>query len=489
MARYSTRITLQGRFSPCDLRSIEAELSEPAFRGIPVGPALSSLVEIDLYGGRGDWSLAARVKDLGRQLKYYFRPLCGRQAMPLLAKRRTLVTWLGENFRLSELILPVIRELDPDRCTVFCSQPAMMLRVPAGAEAVTPRMMPLDRTGWLTEYRKCRPHWNQRLQRLCRKYRLPRGAGNRLALHMMYATQNISGCLALLPLLEPLAVVTEFDRDPLSACLILAARSLGIPTYTLVHGVLNEEARGAVPLLAGKVFCWGEMQRTQFMAAGEDPAKIVIAGCPRLTRELSVTPAKAREKLALDRDNPVVMLGTNPCSWRDCLNMAELFCTAMAGMRGVSALVRLHPSERLEMYRPVARHHPGVRFLNNSDATLDETLAAADVVVVPNSGFGSDALVKRRPVVVLDLPTVPLGHGADLINRAGCPRATTADELAAAVRGLLPDGPQRQQHLARADRYVAEFCALFGQESAQCIAEHVRQTVSANRANWERQRI
>ena len=102
--------------------------------------------------------------------------------------------------------------------------------------------------------------------------------------------------------------------------------------------------------------------------------------------------------------------------------MAGLFCTALAGLTGASGVVRLHPSERVKDYELVARRYPAVRFLDNGAATLDEALAAADLVVVPNSGFGSDALVKRRPVVVIDLPIMPLGHGADLIHRAGCPR-------------------------------------------------------------------
>ena len=72
-------------------------------------------------------------------------------------------------------------------------------------------------------------------------------------------------------------------------------------------------------------------------------------------------------------------------------------------------------------YAPVAKRHPNVRFLRNRDATLDEALAAADIVVVPNSGFGSDALVRRRFVIVLDLPTMRLGHGRELIEQAGCP--------------------------------------------------------------------
>ena len=143
--------------------------------------------------------------------------------------------------------------------------------------------------------------------------------------------------------------------------------------------------------------------------------------------------------------------------------MAELFCAAAASIKGTSAVVRLHPSEQLDRYAPVAKRHPNVRFLMNRDATLDEALAAADIVVVPNSGFGSDALVKRRLAIVLDLPGMRLGHGRELIEQAGCPRATTAEQLAEVIQELLTNQSARSRHFAAAERYIEDFCICSGQ--------------------------
>jgi hypothetical protein len=145
----------------------------------------------------------------------------------------------------------------------------------------------------------------------------------------------------------------------------------------------------------------------------------------------------------------------------------------MADFDDVSAAVRLHPAEQLSTYDSVAKRHSRVRFMSNSDATLDEAIAAADLVVVPSSGFGSDALVKRRLTIVLDLPTLPGGHSEDLVSQASCPRATNARELAGAIRRLLFDENERQRHFAAAERYVAAFCEFFGEQSACRIAKLV----------------
>jgi glycosyltransferase involved in cell wall biosynthesis len=289
----------------------------------------------------------------------------------------------------------------------------------------------------------------------------------------------LAGCLEFLRAIRPAVVVTDYDRNDRWSRLVLCARQLGIPTLSLVHGVINDQAVTFVPVLADKIFCWGESQRRQLIAAGEKRAEILIGGCPRLTRDLSMTPAEARTRLGLPVEKPVIMLGTTPVHERDRREMAELFCVAAGAVQGVSAVVRLHPSEQLDTYAPVAKRHPNVRFLRNRDATLDEALAAADIVVVPNSGFGSDALVRRRFVIVLDLPTMRLGHGRELIEQAGCPRATNAEELASAVQDLLTNEPERQRHFAAAERYVTDFCAFFGSDSARRIAAAVRQDLDS----------
>ena len=194
--------------------------------------------------------------------------------------------------------------------------------------------MHYDIAAWRADYRRCWAEWRRRLRKLCRRHCLPVGAYDRLAMQMLVATQQVAGCLDLLSALCPSAIVTEFDRQSMWSCLVLSARQLEIPTFTLVHGVLGERAIGYVPVLADKVLCWGEMQRQQFLAEGEDPAKLLVAGCPRLTRDLAMTPSEARTKLGFPTERPVVMLGTTMVSERDRREMAELFCGAMAELDG-----------------------------------------------------------------------------------------------------------------------------------------------------------
>ena len=104
----------------------------------------------------------------------------------------------------------------------------------------------------------------------------------------------------------------------------------------------------------------------------------------------------------------------------------------------------------------------------------DEALAATDVVVVRASGFGSDALVKRKPVVVLSPDQKPTGHDLDLIELAGCPHAHDADELAAVLGRMAQDPAFRAEREIAAEQFVTRFCAAFGDESADITAAAVR---------------
>jgi len=308
---------------------------------------------------------------------------------------------------------------------------------------------------------------------VCRRFELPKGAFDVLSLDLMIASQNVAACLRFLEGSRPSVIVTEADRLNKWSCLVLAARQLRIPTVTMVHGVMHENAVGYTPVLADSIVCWGNADRTKLVAAGEPPEKIVVGGCPRLSRDLRVTRDEGRARLALNPHMAVAMLASSPEQQR--LDLAELFCSAFENLDCMSAVVRLHASETRAPYAAIIKRHPRVLFIENADATLDDCLAAADVVVVHSSGVGGDALVKGRPVVVIDRETIPSGHGADLIEQAGCPHVQSSSKLADVLLKIILDANYLQALAVSADRFVSEFCSAFGPESARltaCIVRH-----------------
>jgi len=478
-----TSMALNQRIPLEFLGELERSLAGAPMCGVPLGSTLNDVVNIDLINGQGRWGIVKWLRRRCAEVQLTHRP--ARRPRPPVAdlEGKVLVTWRSLTSRIDELLLPVIGQLGADRCAVLYDKKEVIARVPPGTIALRCEdSVPHDRTVWLSEFRRCRPFWKATVKAVCRQFLLKAGIYQRLWLELVHASQFFAGCRQLLEALRPAAVLTEYDRSARWSCLVLAARSLRIPTFTLQHGVLADGAFGYVPLLADRIFCWGELHRQTFLQAGEDPRKLLLGGCPRLTRDIAADPASVRSRLGLDPRRAVVVLGTSPIDPQDRARLTEVFCNGMNLLGNAVGIVRLHPSEKLDTCSEAMRRYPGIHFVENRQMTLDEAMAAADIIVVHNSGFGSDALVKRRPVAIIDVPGSTLGHGSVLAEQAGCPKAVTAEELAAVLDRTLHDADYRAQLSAAAERFVGRFCAYFGEDSARRIAEGISESVGYREA-------
>ena len=454
-------------------RELEAALSDPPFCGVPMGATLNDFFVTAFVDGLGDWR--RRRKWLRRLLYHRHRiaPRIHRRTGASLAPGRVLVTWSIPSHRYDRLLLPVLKRFDAGESAVLYGNDGVAPLVPAGIPHLPYReVMDFDARAWRREYERCRPSWQRTIRDACARYGLPDGAFELLSLELMVASQRVFGCLRFLEAHRPSAILTEYDRNRLWSCLVLAARTLGIPSLTMVHGVIERDAFGFSPVLADHILCWGELDRATLVEAGEAPSTVIVAGCPRLRRDLPDASLGVRRRLGVERDGPVALLATSPERFR--FDLAEAFSTAIEQLPGTSGVVRLHPSEDLASYHALIARHPTVSFVDNATASTDEALAACDVVVVRASGFGSDALVKRTPVVVLSPEQQPTGHDLDLIELAGCPHAHDARELAAVLGRLTQDPSFRAERAAAAERFVTQFCAAFGDESAEITAAAVR---------------
>jgi hypothetical protein len=454
------------------LWEIERDLSEPPFRGVPLGSAVAGVLGLEVFS-EGDWSLRAEARNRAAFFYHRLFPLRSPKTDLDFCQGRVLVTWVSPETRFRNLVFPVAECLGHQRSVLFCRLPDMLGSLPPGVRGASiNQTLFYDVRQWRHDYGKVWHGLRPRLRGLVRQFHFSEGVYHRLAMAIVVVTQRIAGFQEFLRYAPPAAILTEHDRNSTWASLILTAKTLGIPTYTLVHGTLGEKCRNFYPVLADKVFCWGQFDRDKFVAAGLDPSRAVIGGCPRLTRALPLSPQEARLRLGFAAEKPLVLLGT--ALFRHFrLKLAETFCRAVRDQDKFSAMVRLHPSETLDAYAELIARYPGVRFTSSQDYPLDEVLAAADVVVVHSSGLGSDALVKRRLAVVLDVIDMPLSHGQDLVDAAGCPKACSASELTDVLARLLFDEQERTKCRRAAEQFVGKFCDAFGEDSAERIARHV----------------
>jgi hypothetical protein len=174
------------------------------------------------------------------------------------------------------------------------------------------------------------------------------------------------------------------------------------------------------------------------------------------------------------------MLATGPIPKERRRRLVFPFAEAFKDTALATGVVRLHASEKLEDYREEMAEFPSIRFLENAPWSVDEAMAACDVVVINNSGLGNDALVMGRLVILMDVLDEPLSNGQVLADKAGCPIVRSASELRQAVDRILTDRVYRARLKNQAEAYGAWFCAAFGQEAARNVVVEVRRHVGGS---------
>ncbi|MEI6646564.1 MAG: hypothetical protein WCP12_11060 [bacterium] len=436
---------------------------------VPIGAALTS----DLIGELPANPVAALKAVLGWAWFYWFGPR-GTNPLPCLECGRVLLTWLADTPRLNDLVRPIIKEMSLGECNVIGGEPSIQNQLSPGIGFCTKKQIgKIDMGNWRREYRQCYGAWCRQIwDWLCDhhlSFWLFPYLVYSLAIHSVY----IYGFYRFLERVKPSLILTDSEHNHPWNCLILVARQLKIPTLQMMHGVIYT-SYGYYPLLSDAALCWGEQQRSQMMSFGVQPERLLITGCQRLRRENRCDGKNVRQRLGLPSELPVVMLATNPMPREEWRKLVFTFGDAFRGNDDFVAVVKLHPSERRNSYREEMVRYPEMSLFESAEWSVEESMAACDVVVSHNSGLGNDALVLRRPVVLLDVLKESLSNGRGLAERAGCPVVGSAIELRQIVTQIMTDQDYRQVLREHAEKYVTWFCYAYGQEAARNVVDAVR---------------
>ena len=212
-------------------RELEAALSDPLFFGIPLGATLNDSFVTGFIDGLGDWR--RRRKWLRRVLYHRHRisPKMHRSTGASFAPGRILVTWSAASPRINGLLLPVLERFGAGECAVLYGHDGVAHQVPGGVPHVAYReVMSFDASAWRREYQRCWPSWKRTIEDACARYDFPDGAFELLALDSWSPARGSSVACSFLEAHRPSVILTEYDRNRLWSCLVLAARKLGIPS-------------------------------------------------------------------------------------------------------------------------------------------------------------------------------------------------------------------------------------------------------------------
>lgn len=458
---------------PEPLWKIESTVDETPFLGIGIGPTLNDFL-LQL-------ATSTNVNPLLEMSRAVRMALPSRQRrtpdVPPEARQRLLFTWMRETPRMTDLVLPVVRELGGPSCAVVGSQASMRSRLPPGCTFYLENDLgPQNWVRWAAELRHTAPRWLGALHRLLVEESLPPGIAPLLVTALVQQSRQVTTFLGALQVIEPRAVISEFDRGAFASPLVLAAGALGIPTITMVHGAVS--LRGLTPLVADIALCWGEDQVEAFVRAGTPPGRLVVTGCHRTGLTASPDADEVRRRLGIPAGRDVVVLATtNGPPPAERLRFARVFCEAMAGRPGVAAVVRVHPVERPDDYSAVVREHPFVRLVDDSRATTEETLAMASLLVCGESTIGVDAVLQGCPVALLELDGTLL-DGSRLAMGGGGPVVHDVAGLRSVLDRYFGGGDLREEMVRMARHHAPRICAAVGRDAARNVATEIEKAAS-----------
>jgi hypothetical protein len=468
------------------LQDIEEALNFPAFFDMPVGATLNDVMVVALSDAKHVWGWRSRARDILRGLYQRYRrpPFSGCPELGAYAGRM-LFTWLYPRPDMKAFVLPLLEKYDSHDYVVLGPSQEMQQDLPGKPAFVSWDAFPqIDMAAWRKEFARCAPLWRARLNAVFKKHSVPAYVGPFLLSHLQTQTQFVMAAERFLDLIAPSVIVTEYDRNAHASCLLLAANKRGIRSVTMVHAsAMPYPSYGMTPLVSTYVCCWGEVHRDKFRWYGVSDDRLVVTGCQATLIDLEPDGEATRRKVGLAPNQQAVLLATSPIRLEDRKTYASVFCEAMTGMPGVSALVRLHPAEHLAEYQEVIDKYPDVKFFSNSDMGRDESLALADLIVSHESSFGMDALIKGKPVIVLDLPALSgsVKIVRELIDYAGCPSASDARALRGAAERVLSDAAWRSTLGATATQYASRHCVSYGPDAAAKVCKVIDRLVAGSR--------
>lgn len=476
-AMESNRVSL----SPAIMLEIEEALNCPGFFGIPVGATINDALTLANNSGKWTWSWRSSVTHL-LHLRYWYerllqRSIRQRDIEPLTG--RIVFTMYSKRADLNALMLPLVENYGADESIVLSPFSSTQAQLPAQTPfLLCDGLSKFDIRVWRREFARCAPTWQNRLNQVNEKHTVPKNLTRFLLHHLEVQTRRIMEANRLLDAIKPKTVVTEFDRGSRASCLVLAARQRRIPVVTMVHGALTPyPSYGYAPILADYVCCWGALHQQNLMDHGVDRTRLALTGCQSLSREIEAKRDLALMKIGLPADKPVILLATSPINLSDRKKYAQVFCNAMCKLPAMIAVVRLHPSENISDYQELLNEFPSVQFLSNTALSRDEALAATDLVVMHESGFGNEALLKGKLVAILDVLTTPLRMGREFIEMAGCPSARNAEELEAVISRVITDVSWRSELLVKAEEYVRSYCSSYGQVAVNNVCRVIDHAV------------
>jgi len=245
---------------------------------------------------------------------------------------------------------------------------------------------------------------------------------------------------------RPALIVSADDADQRCRVFSLAGKALGIPSLLVQQGLSTRDYPEWRFFSPDKVAAMNESSRTDMIAQGVPPERIVVTGQPGFDRFLVPAPGRrerVRAALGVGEGRTMVLFASQPYqvgAFRSPGVRAAMLAAvvrAAASIDRIALVVKPHPGESRSRLARLVGPSPRTILAGRED-DLGGLILACDVFMTFFSTSVLQALYARKPVVTVDFPDAGT---PDPYSRSGATwTARSEEEIAALLRRLAEGG-------------------------------------------------
>ena len=285
---------------------------------------------------------------------------------------------------------------------------------------------------------------------------------------------------------RPDAVLIEYEEGSYGRAAVVAARRRGVPTVGLQHGLHGGahipsyyfrktawETGGDVTAcpIPTKTAVFGDVTYEYLTRVSAYPAEsVAVTGTTiyddALVFGTGADPVEMRRALGCAEGSTVTVLSSIFTEAQDRVTFIETALGAI-GDCGMQCIVKLHPRETETDWEATAERM-GLDKPQVLRGRLWEAIAAADIVLSWYSSTIIDALLLRKPTVVLHLSGK--NNPDDLASGGGVEIVDGRSELSAALGELVADSTRRACLVAQGEQLLSQHLHLWDGGARKRIA-------------------
>ena len=274
---------------------------------------------------------------------------------------------------------------------------------------------------------------------------------------LLTQTQRLYQAIKFLKKNPPDFVLSEYDKNAEMVTVVAAASSLGIPSYSLLHGLITYP-EPYIPIVADRIFVWGDFFKEYLIGKGLPEKFITVTGAPHLGPIENDLPLEERV---------YITLATNPYNQSMMTELADIFCQSINELKKkipkIKGMVRIHHAEDFTAYQCLMERFPEIVFDNGKQFSFIESIRVSRICVTYNSAYGVDSLLSGRLVVQL-AEKVEDSFFCEMVSRTGLKRVANQKELIQYIQKYW----NKSNDISLGARKM--MCSEFGKQAALNIA-------------------